>query len=314
MRTTRAAGSGSVANASSSSSESDVDSNLSTQAQLGGRATFADQRFEALNRPQSTRQAIEQRGYTRTLAGLDALRADADGTKLADKAFVAKFAMDQLYSAGLKPKLGGSLASHLHGAPKEPKDVDIEMQSAAELDAAIKHLSGRFHYEGESIKVRAHQDDIEEGVGALLDVKLERSDNRTSSTHVGIDLVNENIPAFNREVVAPERTGSPAVGTADTFRLVVNAIDRHLNKPNTSEAKRDASTVHHLLKSKGYRVTDASHWQAIHDGVASRIRDPRDVAVYMGELRAMLTEYADERGNRSKHHKTRKKADGCTTM
>jgi hypothetical protein len=298
------------------SGESDNESNLSTQAQCGGRSHYADVRFEALNGAPRAQQAIERQGYERTMAGLDALIADTEGTKLADKALVAKFAMTHLYSAGLKPKLGGSLASHLRGVPKEPKDVDIEMPSATELDAAFEHLRGRFSYKSESLKVSGDREEFDPGVGALLDVKLNRSAVRQESAHVGIDLVNENTPAFNRELVAPERTGSPAVGTTDTFRLVINAIDRRINKPETSISKRDASTVSHLLRDKGYHPSDPSHWRAIHAQVASKLRDPRDATAYMNKLHTMLSEYADERAGRSRGRRggSSKKDGGCEVM
>jgi hypothetical protein len=289
-----------------------VDSNLSTQAQLGGRARHSDLRFQALNRPPRATEALERDGYETTVAGLGELIEENEGTKLADKALVAKFAMTHLYKNGLKPKLGGSLAVRLRGGEKEPKDVDIELPSAGQLEDAHERLTGKFKFRGESLTVRTCEDEFQAGVGVLLDVKLERSSVRTNSARVGIDLINENTPSFNREIAAPERTGSPAVGTSDPFRLVVNAVDRRMNKPAMSVSKQDAKTIYHLLKDMGYHPSDSSHRRAIKDQIASKLADPRDASDYMRVLEKMLNEYYDERKGRSS--KNSKGDNSCSVM
>lgn len=300
----------------STSHESDVNSNVSTQAQVGGRSAHTDARFSALNRAPRVQEAIDDEGYKKTMTGLNSLIADAKeakDSKLADRALVGSFAMNHLYMEGLDPKLGGSLASYLRGATRRPKDVDIEMPSAGELDTAFELLNGRFRYKGESLEVTSDRGNFRKGVGALLDVELNLSDTRSSSARVGIDLVNENASAFNQELVAPERTGSPTVGTTDTLRLVVNAIDRRLNDPRRSATKGDASAVYRLLKNKGYHPSDPSHWDAIREEIASKLQNPDDVTTYMDELRAMLTEYADKRSDRRGKGKSKSKSD-CTLL
>ena len=305
-----------VSDPSVSESESEASSgasNTSTQAQWGGRSGYADGRFDTLNRSPQARQAVERHGYERTRNGLDNLMADNEGTKLADKALVARFAMTHLYDANLKPKLGGSLAGRLRGARRDPGDVDIEMPSARELDAARERLTGRFRYAGEMLRIRPDEDEDQPGVGAVLDVKLERSEVRASSARVGIDLVNENTPVFNQNIVAPERTGSPAVGTTETFRLVLNAIDRRINKPEVSERKRDAESVYHLLKVRGYRPSDPAHWKAIKEQIGAKLQNTEDVAEYTQTLRQMLKEHSDERRARHSSRKARSKS-GCIVM
>lgn len=316
MRTGQAARGNSTPSSYESDSGSNGDSNLSTQAQVGSRLEPADQRFAALNRAPSVQEAVNQYGYKRTLSGLDELRDDAKDTKLADKALVAKAAIKRLRSVDLDPKLGGSLAARLRGADKRPDDVDIEMPSSTQLNAGFKHLQGRFSYAGQLLRIRAAEGGFIKGESALLDVTLEESDSRSSSAYVGIDLINENLPQFNRGLVAPQRTGSPSVGTTSPFRLIVDKIDRRRKKPDISKAKHDAKTVYELLESMGYQPSDPSHWQAIREGIEPKLKGGRDtVDAYMEELHDMLVEYADSLNRRDAKSKGKGKGKAdCSVM
>ncbi len=192
--------------------------------------------------------------------------------------------------ARLRYRIGGSLAAHLHGAPRRPADVDIEVGNDHDRLAAADALQrGTTWFQGSPQEVSFQS--IGSQVGPMVAVvemaATERATGRTR--RFPVDIVNENNPVFNQDLVAPHRRGvHPGTGDlVEQAELIVSYLDRMIRKPDVAARKGDEQQIIYILAEAGFNPRNQAHWLNLQNHITPLV-EPRVLHDYLGLLQRVL--------------------------
>jgi len=202
-------------------------------------------------------------------------REQADPATLQGLTFCVEAIEWMLTNAGVHFRIGGSLAAHLHGAVRSPADVDIEVGTDQDQQTAAAALQqGTTWNRGQPDEIAFQP--IHAQVGPMVAVvTMQGTQAATGTTRTfPVDIVNENNPLFNQSLVPPFQRGVHP-GSGDLVRdaeLVVNYLDRIINKPQVALQKNDVAQITSLLAAAGFDPQDQAHWANLRQDISPLVQ------------------------------------------
>jgi hypothetical protein len=195
-----------------------------------------------------------------------------------------------LDSVGIHSRAGGSLVAAQYGGGRHPEDVDLEFNNGHDLEAAYQTLAnfnGQVTLEGQQFQVRGQKLQHNPGMGAQIYLHFADSAGRTQS--IPVDLTNENNPAFNEGLIAPQARGIGAGSSRQMSpeELVVNYLDRMGKKPDTAMRKGDAQQIASILRNQGFNVNSGTQRSDIRAGLSQLVQGDR-LELYAGRLESII--------------------------
>ncbi|AGZ29948.1 hypothetical protein X963_6198 [Burkholderia pseudomallei MSHR7498] len=173
--------------------------------------------------------------------------------------FMAGTATLWLSTNGIPNRLGGSLGARMHGASRQPQDIDIEVRNSQDLDRAMHLMSSLntiVENNGRRMQVRSEATSHHPGLSGV--VKLHFTNESGLTTSISVDITNENNPLFNHNLVSPEQRGVKG-GVVSAPELIINYLDRSLKKQWTSQLKDDDQQIIDLLRNVGFDPSNTRH-------------------------------------------------------
>lgn len=164
--------------------------------------------------------------------------------------------VSMLNSNGVPAKLGGSLAARANGGVRNPGDVDIELWNATDFDNAYRMASNANTLvtmpDGVQAWLQGSPRSCYPGRMGQVDMALTyQTGERRNFT---ADLVNENAPNLDPHIYSPMHR-QPIAGyqsfSESPARLTLNALSRHIFKPELSAAKGDVHQIAAMLRQYG---------------------------------------------------------------
>ncbi|NEO73143.1 MAG: DUF4157 domain-containing protein [Moorea sp. SIO3H5] len=163
---------------------------------------------------------------------------------------------DMLSEKRVWHRIGGSLAARLHGAPRTPNDLDIEVPNNDMLDRGYRILKegyrGDNRHIGSKVIVelfKVHK--YSPGFLALITMEI-TTDSGMNKERMDVDMVNENSDRINENLVPPSelKPQGGEGGLMQPFELVMNYLDRITEKPLIAHQKNDGYQIKKLLKTQ----------------------------------------------------------------
>ena len=153
-------------------------------------------------------------------------------------------------------RFGGSISAFLQGAGRLPQDIDVEVSNGANMTVLLDRMRNpNSGWVGDHVR----QD------GDVI-VIVARNANVPGYS---FDIVSEargfNSPFVLHESMQVEGSAVESGGMMPREELILNYLDRILNKPEVSESKGDANQVADLLKAAGCKsVSDVGqYWNRV---------------------------------------------------
>ncbi len=171
-------------------------------------------------------------------------------------------------------RYGGSFAAYFQGGEREPRDIDIEMENPAGVQAAavaLRRAGGVINF--------LHPD----GLCAVVLFLRGRY-------VISCDIVDENNARFNERVLSPEDMGETFdVGSLSSpLRLIINYLDRAIATPD--RAKEDFKQIKALYKQLMESSMGEYAGEVIVSYTRTSIKDPEVRKHYLKELSTLLRE------------------------
>ncbi|MEK8032414.1 hypothetical protein AACH06_16430 [Ideonella sp. DXS29W] len=191
---------------------------------------------------------------------------------------MAGTAVGLLAQSDIQPRLGGSIAARINGAPRQPQDIDLELRSPTTLRRAFETLVNAdadvVREDGAQFRVTGQRvGDLTDGLGGMvrLDFTHQQSGERRS---VNVDLTNENNPVFNRHLISPaERGVRPAEPQYVTPpELVMNYLDRLMHKTDVGVAKGDAVQIASILRQANFDPNNPADIRHMREQIGGLVR------------------------------------------
>lgn len=251
-------------------------------------SSAAAQRVALVPRPAASGGVI-QRLPADVTAKLD--QAGARDPNLGGATLIVTTISDRLSHNRIPHRLGGSLAAKLHGAGRMPHDVDVEVQRRQDVRGAydtLRQSNGTVTFRGARVPVRAAGIRFTDGLSAGVRVEFARPGGQPPAG-VDVDITNENNPAFNAGLRSPAERGAHARdgNLVSAPELLINYLDRTIQKPATALAKNDHHQIVHLLLAAGFNPRNPTHIGGLRNVIAG-LAKPAALNTYLNRLSEII--------------------------
>lgn len=190
---------------------------------------------------------------------------------------MAGTAMGLLTQAGVQPRLGGSIAARVNGAPRQPQDIDLEVRSPNTLKHAFDTLANAnadvVREDGAQFHVTGQPLNLHDGVGGVVQLNFTHQQSGELRS-VSVDLTNENNALFNKHLISPAERGvhptEPSFVTPP--ELVMNYLDRLMHKNDVGVAKGDPAQIASILREAKFDPNNQSDMQHMRQQIGALVR------------------------------------------